>query len=105
MKIIITGASGQDGIFLTDQILRDTKSNIYLCTRSKKNFNFNKLLSINNSADLSRIKVVELDYLDFESVFKFINDIHPDYIFNLMGPSSVSTFINNPHEMTNVTYI
>lgn len=105
MKIIITGASGQDGIFLTDKILRDTKSNIYLCTRSKKNFNFNKLLSINDSADLSRIKVVELDYLDFESVFKFINDIHPDYIFNLMGPSSVSSFINNPDEMTNVTNI
>ena len=103
--MVITGASGQDGIFLTDKILRDTKSNIYLCTRNKIDFNFEKLLSINKSSDLSRIKVVELDYLDFESVFRFINDIHPDLFFNLMGPSSVKSFINNPDEMTYVTNV
>ena len=103
--MVITGASGQDGIFLTDKILRDTKSNIYLCTRNKIDFNFEKLLYINKSSDLSRIKVVELDYLDYESVFRFINDIHPDLFFNLMGPSSVKSFINNPDEMTYVTNV
>ena len=105
MNTVITGASGQDGIFLTDKILRDTKSNVYLCTRSKKDFNFNKLNSINKNVDLSRIKVIELNYLNFESVSNFINDIHPDYFFNLMGPSSVKSFIENPSEMTEVTNI
>ena len=105
MNTVITGASGQDGIFLTDKILRDTKSNVYLCTRSKKDFNFNKLNSINKNVDLSRIKVIELDYLNFESVSNFIDDIHPDYFFNLMGPSSVKSFIENPSEMTEITNI
>ncbi len=105
MNTVITGASGQDGIFLTDKILRDTKSNIYLCTRSKKDFNFNKLYSINKNVDLSRIKVIELDYLNFESVSNFINDINPHFFFNLMGPSSVKSFIENPSEMIEITNI
>ena len=100
MNTVITGASGQDGIFLTDKILRDSKSNIYLCTRSKRDFNFNKLYSINKNVDLSRIKVIELDYLNFESISNFINDVQPNFFFNLMGPSSVKSFIENPSEMT-----
>tara|TARA_B100000524_G_C23651519_1_gene370304 strand:+ start:404 stop:1366 length:963 start_codon:yes stop_codon:yes gene_type:complete len=105
LNTVITGASGQDGIFLTDKILRDSKSNIYLCTRSKRDFNFNKLYSINKNVDLSRIKVIELDYLNFESISNFINDVQPNFFFNLMGPSSVKSFIENPSEMTEITNV
>lgn len=105
MKTVITGASGQDGIFLIDKILRETKSEIFACTRKNKNFNFNKLKYLNNNEDIGRITVVELDYLDFTEVFNFFKDTNPDYVFNLMGPSSVKKFIENPEKMKNITNI
>ena len=43
MKVLITGGTGQDGIFLVDKILKDTNFDIYVCTRNQKYFDFNKL--------------------------------------------------------------
>ena len=62
MKVVITGASGQDGIFLTDKILRETNAEVYACTRKKNNFDFKKLQYLKNQEDMSRVKIVELDY-------------------------------------------
>lgn len=102
MKIIITGATGQDATFLIDKILRETKADIFACTRSKKNFDFNRLKYLKNKENYSRINIVELDFLNFQKVYNFIDDISPNYIFNLMGPSSVKSFIDNPEHMDNI---
>lgn len=103
MNIVITGASGQDGIFLIDKLLRETDGKIFACTRSSVNFDFNKLKYLNNNEDFSRIRIVEIDFLNYEEVFKFLKDVSPKLLFNLMGPSSVKSFIDNPSKMEKVT--
>ena len=102
MRIIITGSTGQDATFLIDKILRETDADVFACTRNKNNFDFNRLSYLKNKENYSRIKIVELDFLNFQNVFNFINDTSPNYIFNLMGPSSVKSFIENPLVMKNI---
>ena len=41
-NILITGITGQDGIFLTDLIIKKAKSNIVGISRSSSNKNFLK---------------------------------------------------------------
>lgn len=103
MKTVITGASGQDGIFLTNIILNNTPGNVYALTRKKNNFNIKKLKYLNKNFDTSRLHVVEIDYQNYNEVLKFFEDLKPNYIFNMMGPSSVNKFINSPNNMKNIT--
>ena len=103
MKVVITGASGQDGIFLTDKILRETNAEVYACTRKKNNFDFKKLQYLKNQEDMSRVKIVELDYLNYDEIYNFLADVKPNFLYNLMGPSSVKSFIENPIKMTDET--
>ena len=103
MKIVITGASGQDGIFLIDKILRNTQAEIYCCTRNKNNFDFEKLKYLDSDYDIARIKLIEINFQEYEEVYKFFSDVRPDFIFNMMGPSSVNKFIENPEKMKNIT--
>ena len=103
MKVVITGASGQDGIFLTDKILRETNAEVYACTRKKNNFDFKKLQYLKNQEDMSRVKIVELDYLNYDEIYNFLADAKPNFLYNLMGPSSVKSFIENPIKMTDET--
>ena len=103
MNIVITGASGQDGIFLIDKLLKETKAKIFACTRNEKNFDFNKLRYLDNNEDFSRVKIVELDFLNYQKVLDFIKDTSPEILFNLMGPSSVKSFIENPVHMESIT--
>ena len=102
MKVLITGGSGQDGIFLVDKILKDTNFDIYVCTRNKKFFDFNKLKYLKNNEDLRRLKLIEINYLNFEDVLDIFTNVHPNYIYNLMGPSSVNLFNSNPEEMNHI---
>lgn len=102
MNIVITGATGQDGIFLIDKLLRETEGKIFACTRRKKNFDFNKLNYLDNKEEYSRVKIVELDFLNYQEVFNFLNDVNPNMLFNLMGPSSVKSFIDKPKEMEQI---
>tara|TARA_B100000945_G_scaffold319009_1_gene325187 strand:- start:6529 stop:7500 length:972 start_codon:yes stop_codon:yes gene_type:complete len=103
LKIVITGASGQDGMFLIDNILNNTDAKIYACTRKKSNFQFEKLKFLNNNFDSTRMKLVEINFQEYNQVHEFIKDTRPDFVFNMMGPSSVSKFIENPEEMTSIT--
>ena len=105
MKVVITGASGQDGIFLTDKILKETNAEVYACTRKKNNFDFKKLQYLKNQEDMSRIKIVELDYLNYDEIYSFIADAKPSFLYNFMGPSSVKSFIENPIKMTDAIAI
>ncbi len=103
MKVVITGSSGQDGIFLTSKILNSTNAKIYCLTRNRESFEKNKLIYLNKDIDFSRLEVFSLDYQNKNEVFKFFGDVKPDYVFNLMGPSSVSKFIDEPEKMKNIT--
>ena len=98
-NILITGITGQDGVFLTSEILKNNPThNIYGVTRqkNKKKF-FSKLNTISNT-DSQKVKLLNIDLNNLHETSKLIEDIRPDYIYNLSGPSSVYDSFINPLE-------
>ena len=96
-KILITGISGQDGIFLTSKILEHNDNiEIYGITRKGGTNDITRnILSLNNKVDVQKLSFINVDLSNFESAHSLINNLKPDSIFNLMGPSSVYESINN----------
>ena len=96
-KILITGVSGQDGIFLTSKILQHNENiEIYGITRKEKTKDITKnILSLNNKVNIQKLSFINVDLSNFESAHSLINNLKPHSIFNLMGPSSVYESLNN----------
>jgi GDPmannose 4,6-dehydratase len=100
----ISGITGQDGIFLTLEILKNESSPLILGTsRSDKSiFNFiSKLkhLDLNiNTKDISIKKVNLEDKIETKSIIK---NFEPDIVYNLSGPSSVYDSLLNPDQFRN----
>ena len=92
MKILITGISGQDGVFLTRLI--NKKHTNFKIIGTSRNISKNNFIKIVNQ-DIQNLDIVNLELTNFEKVNKFINDYQPDIVFNLSGPSSVYESILN----------
>ncbi len=96
-NILITGITGQDGIFLTAKILKNSKSdNIIGISRKKDHANFFRKINSIYKIDSDRIQIHNLDLLNSEQVSSFISRFKPEQIFNLSGPSSVYQSISDP---------
>ena len=105
-NILITGITGQDGIFLTDLIIKkETKSNIVVISRSSSNKNFFKKLNYLNNLSKNNISLVNLELNNPSEVANFIGDFKPDFIYNLTGPSSPSESIKNPETYKSIENI
>ena len=95
-NILITGITGQDGIFLTSLLLNNSNKNIYGLSRSQNSKIFYDRLGRINTFDKYKIKILNTELLDKKSVKKLLEEIKPEAIFNLSGPSSVNqSFENN----------
>jgi len=94
-NILITGISGQDGIFLANRILSDdsNKYNIYGISRQNPSITINKIRSL-GSYD-KNLKILNTDLTEPSNVLNLIRDINPTQVFNLSGPSSVYDSIKN----------
>ena len=100
MKVLITGITGQDGIFLVKKLLNLHESiDIYGISRNMKTQDFLKVLSIkeNKLKNNQNIYLLNIDLNDSVQVQNFLSDIFPNIIFNLSGPSSVYESIKNPN--------
>ncbi len=99
MKVLITGISGQDGIFLTNKLLESHKDiTIYGTSRNYNEKKFLKnLKSVSNSANFSDVIIKNINLLDSNSVENMVDEIRPDLLFNLSGPSSVYESLKNPN--------
>ena len=88
--ILITGITGQDGLFLTKKYLEEfPEIKIIGVTRKTKNelfFNRLKKLNIKNYDNISLLNV---DLTNKNSTKNFLEEIKPTYVVNLSGPSSV----------------
>lgn len=87
-KVLITGVSGQDGIFLTKKLLNEGNFKVYGVSRSPDSHIKEKLSSLNQD-NYFNLDLFNINLCDKESVKKAITDIKPNIIFNLSGPSSV----------------
>ena len=97
-NIIITGITGQDGIFLTEKLLQKEQNyKIFGFTRNTndKTFYFN-LKYLNKKIGIENVTLLDSKYLKNKKLSELINDIEPKYIFNMSGPSSVYESIKNP---------
>jgi len=103
-KIIITGITGQDGIFLTKLLLEKSENySIFGVGRNtKEKVFFDRLQTVSkNPQDHSNLKLVNTD--NFKEVEKLILDIAPDQIYHLSGPSSVYQSIKYPKTRFTIT--
>ena len=96
-NILITGITGQDGVFLTSEILKNNSNlNIYGVSRGKNNSLFFDKLNTLIKASTDSIKLLNVDLNDYEETKKLIQDTKPDFVYNLTGPSSVYDSLKNP---------
>lgn len=95
-RVLITGITGQDGIFVTKEILNlYPNSKIYGITRSPNNtVFFNNLYSI-GCKNIKNIYLNNVELLNENEIEKYLIDIQPDTIINLSGPSSVYESLND----------
>ena len=102
MKILITGITGQDGIFISKTLNETYKnSKIIGTSRNLKKLQFEKKARHN----FQNLNIVNIDLLNFNEVKSLLTDFNPDVLFNLSGPSSVYESINNPSQKEAITQI
>lgn len=92
MLAIVTGISGQDGAYLPKDLL-DQGINVIGIVRDKSS----SLFGLDYLGIKKEVKIVELKLEDADSLYKFVEKIQPDYIFNLAAQSSVAESFRNPH--------
>ena len=96
-NILITGISGQDGIFLTKNLLnKNEEFVIHGTSRNKSQQIINKQLEKVGISNYQNLKVHNVDLEDKSAVENLIEKVKPNKIFNLSGPSSVYDSFNEP---------
>lgn len=88
-KVLIFGVTGQDGSFLSEQLL-NRGYEVYGTKRRSSN-NFGRSRITNETISNPNFHFVTNDITDAHSVFTIIKDIVPDYIYNLAAQSHVGT--------------
>ena len=96
-KALITGITGQDGIHLTDFLLKKNYL-IYGLVRGQKSQNLEKFKRL-----FPEVIILNGDLTDFASLFEAINFAQPDEIYNLGAISYVGLSFNQPEITANVT--
>lgn len=97
-NILITGITGQDGLFVTKKFLNEYKNYKVIGTsRTKADKVLEKLkyLDINSQENL---EIIEIDLMKIDIVREAIQDFNPKIIINLSGPSSVYDSYKNPEQ-------
>jgi len=86
---------GQDGIFLTSDLINDNIKVYGVSRNSNSDSFFYKLRYINKNADFNNVELIKADLRDKNITKKIIDDLKPDSIINLSGPSSVYESFKN----------
>lgn len=96
-NILITGITGQDGLFLTSYLAKESNCyNIIGTTRGSRKIFFKKLNTLNPDINSENITILDCDLKDKKQVSSLLQDIKPHQIYNLIGPSSVYESIYKP---------
>jgi GDPmannose 4,6-dehydratase len=97
MKILITGISGQDGIYLSRFLKKEfSKFHIKGVSRKLNRSQFIKKAKLEDLNSTQIIDLVNCNLYSYKSVYKLVNNFKPNLVFNLSGPSSVYESISNP---------
>ena len=91
-KAIITGITGQDGAYLSEFLLRK-KIKVYGIVRRSSNENLGRIHSLKIG---EKINFLYSDLQEHQKITKFIQNIRPNFFFNLASQSFVSYSYENP---------
>ena len=83
-KVLITGISGQDGIYLSSHLLKNYEDiEIYGVIRSKEDVFFNNLRRVNDKFEPKNIKLINLNLYNKDELksFFFRNNYRQDSAF------------------------
>ena len=99
-KALITGITGQDGAYLAKYLL-DNRYIVYGSYRRLSTPNFWRLNELGIDKH-SNFVLVEMDLVDFSSIFSIVQKIKPDEIYNLAAQSFVKVSFDQPALTTEV---
>ena len=96
MKALITGITGQDGFYLSKQLL-EKGYEVHGLVRRASSINTSRIDPlISEYSKEGRLKLYYSDLLDSSSLTNLINKILPDEIYNLAAQSHVAVSFKNP---------
>ena len=98
-RAIIYGVTGQDGSYLSDLLL-SKEYTVYGVTRRTS---FNNTLRISHLLNKKQFHLVQGDITDTSSIYRLLNEVQPDEVYNLAAQSHVGTSFNQPLLTWNVT--
>ncbi len=98
-KALITGITGQDGAYLS-KLLVDKGYEVYGAFRRTAELNLNKLMYLKVD---DKIKYVPIELLEFNNVYRAIEKVQPDEIYNLGAQSFVQLSFEQPLFTADVT--
>ena len=102
-NILITGITGQDGIFLTRLLKNKSPNcNIVGTSRNSNNNIFFQKLNYLKLEDTRNINIFNIDLNNFNEVNNFVREINPDFVYNFSGPSSVYESLENSYIQTEI---
>ena len=90
-KALVTGATGQDGIYLTQLLVNKGYDVVGTTSQSLTAPNVKFLKKVNPD-----LKVVSMSMLDYSDIMRTIARVEPDEIYNLASISSVAESILHP---------
>lgn len=99
-KVICTGATGQDGSYMVEYLLKNTDNTVICAVRRTSQA---ILTNLKNVLDNPRVKLVTVDLCDGEAIRSLIREEKPDYFINFGAQTFVSDSWKNPvaHMQTN----
>jgi len=85
--VVITGVTGQDGSYMVDYLLKNTKALIFGGVRRLSVYNHKNLSHIKNK----RFNLVNFDLTDAHSIGALVEQVKPDYFINFAAQSFVAS--------------
>ena len=98
-KAIIYGVTGQDGSYLSELLL-SKEYTVYGITRRSS---VDNTIRINHLSNENNFNYVKVDVTDTSSIYRLLNEVQPDEVYNLAAQSNVGISFNQPLLTWNVT--
>lgn len=102
-KALITGINGQDGAYLAEFLLE--KGYEVYGTLKRNSVSENQTARLNNVYQTIKSKLEYSDMTDISSLYRVVNKIQPDEIYNLAAQSHVRISFDQPIYTANATGI
>lgn len=86
-KVVVSGATGQDGSYMVEYLLKHTANTVVIALRRTSQAILSNLAAV---LDDPRVKMVTMDLCDGESIRRLIREEKPDYFINLAAMTYVA---------------